>query len=73
MLSYMRSTSSDNFWITSISQTTILNRLLTSAYLATVLDLVQIPHAYQQLYHAFSQKPSHHQEGMDNKNNNLEN
>ena len=37
---------------------------LISADLATVLALRQIPHIYQQLYHAFYRRPSHHQEGM---------
>ena len=37
---------------------------LTSADLATVIDLRQFPHIYQQLYHAFYQRPRHHQEGI---------
>ena len=39
--------------------------ILISVDLATVLDLVQLPHIYQHLYHEFSHRPRHHQEGMD--------
>ena len=33
--------------------------------MVTVISLKQIPHIYQQLYHAIYQQPSHHQEGTD--------
>ena len=38
---------------------------LISVELYTVLASRQLPHTYQHLYHAFSQRTSHHQEGMD--------
>ena len=37
---------------------------LTSTDLETVLNLKQLPHTYQQLYHAFAHRPRHHQEGI---------
>ena len=61
----MRRTSSGNSLITSILQTTILKLRLISADLATVLDLIPLQHIYQQFYNAFSQRPSHNQEGMN--------
>ena len=46
---------------------------LTSADISTVLASRQLPHTYQQLYHAFYQQTIHHQEGMDGnaRSNNL--
>ena len=61
----MRRTRSENSWITSIFQTTIWKLRLISEDLATVLASRQLTHIYQQLYHDFTQRASHHQEGMD--------
>ena len=38
---------------------------LISVDLGTVLGSIQLPHIYQHLYHAFSQRPNYHQEVMD--------
>ena len=61
----MRRTTSGKFWITSIVQTMILKLRLTYADLSKVLASRQLPHNYQQLYHAFYQQPSHHHEVID--------
>ena len=65
MFPYMRRKRLGNSGITSIVQTMIRKLRITSADLSIVLDLKQIPHTYQQFYHAFSQRPRNHQEGMD--------
>ena len=65
MLLYMRRTSSGNSWITSIFQTNVLKLRLTYADISTLIPSRQLPHTYQQLYHAFSQQPSHHKRVMD--------
>ena len=61
----MSSTRSGNSRITSIVQTTISKLRLISADLSIVLALRQLLYIHQQLYHAFYQRPIHHQEGMD--------
>ena len=49
----MRRTRSGNFFVTSISQATISEIRLIYKDPPTVIALRQLPHNYQQLYHAF--------------------
>ena len=61
----MRRARSGKSWITSIVQIVILKLRLTSAYPSTLIASRQPQHPRQQLYHALSQLPIHHHEGLE--------